>query len=428
MLVDPLPIIPVVRPISGQIRPPGSKSLTNRALIVAALAEGTSRLTGVLDSTDTQVMIECLRRLGISLTHDPNTCTVEIEGCRGVLPTDEAQLFVENSGTSIRFLTALCATGSGRYELDGNARMRERPIQDLVDTLNALGVQSRCLLGTECPPLEVVSSGLPGGTATIDGSVSSQYLSGLLMSAVAAREPLELVTSAELVSKPYVEMTLGVMARFDVDVERPDPSRFRIVPQTYHATQFAIEPDASAASYFFAAAAITGGEVTVDGLSRSALQGDVNFVDALEQMGCELIENTNSLTVRGGELRGIDIDMNAISDTAQTLATVAVFADGPTTMRNIGHVRFKETDRIAAVATELQRAGIAVETTEDSLTVHPGPVRPAVIQTYDDHRMAMSFSLLGLRAEGIEIADPGCTAKTYPRFFEDLETLTASAR
>ncbi|WP_166820538.1 3-phosphoshikimate 1-carboxyvinyltransferase [Thalassoroseus pseudoceratinae] len=428
MLDDPLPINPVVRPISGHIRPPGSKSLTNRALIVAALAEGTSQLTGVLESTDTKVMIESLRRLGITLTHDLDACTVEIEGCRGSLPAREAKLYVENSGTSIRFLTALCATGSGRYELDGNSRMRERPIQDLVDTLNELGVPTRCLLGTDCPPLEVVSSGLAGGTAKIDGSVSSQYLSGLLMAAVAAREPIELVLSEELVSKPYVEMTLGVMARFDVDVERPDAQSFRIQPQKYRSTEFEIEPDASAASYFFAAAAISGGEVTVDGLSRSALQGDVNFVDALEQMGCELVENTNSLTVRGGDLRGIDIDMNAISDTAQTLATVAVFADGPTTMRNIGHVRFKETDRIAAVATELQRAGIAVETTEDSLTIHPGPVRPAVIQTYDDHRMAMSFSLLGLRAEGIEIADPGCTAKTYPRFFDDLATLTASAR
>ena len=428
MLDDPLPLFPVVRPISGHIRPPGSKSLTNRALIVAALAEGTSRLTGVLDSTDTQVMIESLRRLGIVLRHDADNCIVEIEGCSGTLPAREAKLYVENSGTSIRFLTALCATGSGRFELDGNSRMRERPIQDLVDTLNTLGVQTRCVLGTDCPPLEVISSGLPGGTATIDGSVSSQYLSGLLMSAVAAREPIELVTSTELVSKPYVEMTLGVMARFDVDIERPDASRFRINPQRYRSTNFEIEPDASAASYFFAAAAISGGEVTVEGLSRSALQGDVNFVDALEQMGCELVENTNSLTVRGGVLRGIDIDMNAISDTAQTLAIVAVFADGPTTMRNIGHVRFKETDRIAAVATELKRAGIVVETTEDSLTVHPGPVQPAVIQTYDDHRMAMSFALLGLRADGIQIADPGCTAKTYPRYFEDLAALTASAR
>jgi 3-phosphoshikimate 1-carboxyvinyltransferase len=425
---DPLPIVPVTAPVHGRIRPPGSKSLTNRALIVAALAEGESRLSGVLDCTDTRVMIDSLRRLGFELSHDAAGCAVEVTGQAGRVPARQADLWVENSGTSVRFLTALCAVGEGTYRLDGNSRMRQRPVAALAGALNQLGVQVRCVNGTDCPPVEVVAAGLSGGTASIAGSVSSQYLSGLLMAAPAARGPVEIHVEGELVSWPYVEMTLGVMARFDASVERVGETAFRIEPQTYRGTRYDIEPDASAASYFFAAAAITGGEVTVEGLSRGALQGDVAFVDALEQMGCRVAESKDSLTVRGGPLKGIDIDMNAISDTAQTLAAVAVFADGPTRLRNIAHVRFKETDRIAAVATELERLGLVVETTEDSLTVHPGPVRPAVIQTYDDHRMAMSFALIGLKAAGVQISDPGCTAKTYPRFFDDLDRLTSTAR
>ncbi len=421
-------ITPVDGPIRGSIRPPGSKSLTNRALAIAALAEGESRLVGVLDSTDTRVMIESLNRLGIPVKHDPKNCIAEVTGCGGVPPAKSADLWLENSGTSIRFLTALCALGNGEYRLDGNDRMRQRPVKPLVDALQSLEVNAQCETETGSPPVVVKSNGLSGGTATVAGDISSQFLSALLIAAPAAKQRVELRIQGELVSKPYVEMTLGVMARFDVMAETLPAEGYQIQPQKYRGTEYTIEPDASAASYFFAAAAITGGEVTVEGLPEHALQGDVAFVEALAQMGCHVESHSNAITVRGGELTGINIDMNAISDTAQTLACVAVFANGPTRISRIGHIRHKETDRIAALATELRRLGLRVEDEHDAITVYPGPISPARIQTYDDHRMAMSFALIGLKAPGIEIADPDCTAKTYPRFFEDLAQLTKSAR
>lgn len=427
-MTDALEIIPVSQPIRGTIRPPGSKSLTNRALAAAAFADGESHLTGVLDSVDTQVMIESLKRLGVGVRHDVAACTIDVVGCAGRPPASSADLWLENSGTSIRFLTALCALGEGTFRLDGNARMRQRPIQDLVSSLAGLGVDLACELGTGCPPVIVNARGLQGGTTRLNASLSSQYLSGLLLAAPCAAGPIEILLEGPLVSEPYVEMTLGVMARFAVVVDTRIPGRYYVEPHVYRATCYEVEPDASAASYFFAAAAVTGGEVTIEGLSLNALQGDVRFVDALEQMGCRVDWNRNSLTVRGGELRGIEIDMNAISDTAQTLAAVAVFATGPTTIRNIAHVRHKETDRITALVTELRRLGLQVDEHPDGLTLHPGPLQPATIQTYDDHRMAMSFALVGLKTPGIRIADPGCTAKTYPNFFEDLEQLAGPAR
>jgi len=420
-------IHPVDRPIRGSIRPPGSKSLTNRALAVAALAEGRSRLIGVLDSTDTRVMIESLNRLGISVKHDPENCIADVEGCGGVPPAKLADLWLENSGTSIRFLTALCALGHGVFRLDGNPRMRQRPVRPLVDALNRLGSNAQCETDSGCPPVLVKSQGLQGGKATVAGNISSQFLSALLIATPCSKQPVQLKIEGELVSRPYVEMTLGVMAKFDVTAEPVSPDVYRIEPQTYRGTEYAIEPDASAASYFFAAAAITGGEVTVEGLPEHALQGDVAFVEALAEMGCQVKSTSDAITVRGGPLKGIDIDMNAISDTAQTLACVAAFAEGPTKISRIGHIRHKETDRIAAVATELRRLGIRVDEEEDAFTVHPGSLSPARIETYDDHRMAMSFALIGLKVPGIEIADPGCTAKTYPRFFEDLKALIANS-
>ena len=421
-------ILPVNGPIHGSIRPPGSKSLTNRALAIAALAEGESRLVGVLDSTDTRVMIESLCRLGIPVRHDKKNCIADVSGCGGVPPAKLADLWLENSGTSIRFLTAVCALGHGIFRLDGNPRMRQRPVLPLVDALNSLGAHVRCETDSGCPPVLVKSQGLQGGIATVKGDISSQFLSALLIASPGAKQPVELHIEGELVSRPYVEMTLGVMAKFDVAAEPVAPDIYRIVPQRYRGTEYMIEPDASAASYFFAAAAITGGEVTVEGLPEHALQGDVAFVEALAEMGCEVKCRSDAITVKGGPLRGINIDMNAISDTAQTLACVAVFADGPSRISRIGHIRHKETDRIAALATELRRLGLKVDDEHDALTVHPGPITPARIETYDDHRMAMSFALIGLKVPGIEIADPGCTAKTYPGFFEDLNKLTASAR
>jgi len=420
---DNVAITPVSGPLRGTMQPPGSKSITNRALIIAALAEGTSLLRGALESEDTTVMRDSLTRLGIQWNHDAQTGDLTVHGCGGQIPCAEADLWLENSGTSIRFLTALCALGQGTYRLDGNARMRERPIGDLVQGLQTQQVDLRCEFDNQCPPVVMEAHGLPGGTIRVAGNLSSQYLSALLMVASYAKHPVEILVEGELVSVPYIEMTLAVMSSFGVHVQNDACQRFVIEPQTYQACDYLIEPDASAASYFFAAAAITGGAVTIPGLHRHSLQGDVLFVEALERMGCRVEWRADAVTVHGGPLRGIDIDMNAISDTAQTLAAVAVFAEGPTRVRHVEHMRIKETDRVAAVVTELRRLGINTEEHPDGFTIIPGQVTPAAIHTYHDHRMAMSFSLIGLRVPGIQILDPGCTSKTYPRYFEDLAAL-----
>ncbi|TWT40259.1 3-phosphoshikimate 1-carboxyvinyltransferase [Botrimarina hoheduenensis] len=426
---ETIEIVPVKGPIHASIRPPGSKSLTNRALVCAALASGRSRLTGVLDSDDTRVMVESLGRLGIRVSAtDPQTLVVE--GVGGRLPASQADLFVGNSGTTIRFLTALVTLGNGSFRLDGVPRMRERPIGDLVEALNALGAHVRCESAGGCPPVVVKATGLPGGTAAVRGDISSQFLSGLLMAAPAAASDVELLIDGELVSKPYVAMTTRVMADFGVQVEaNPTASRFT-VPAVggYQPCDYAIEPDASAASYFWAAAAITGGRVEVQGLSDRALQGDVRFVDCLEAMGCTVERGPDALTVTGGTLRGARLDMNAISDTVQTLAAVALFAEGPTEVTGVAHNRHKETDRIGDLATELRRLGAEVEERPDGMVISPRSLRAAEIETYDDHRMAMSLSLVGLRQPGVRIKNPGCTAKTYPEYFEDLARLTAEAR
>jgi 3-phosphoshikimate 1-carboxyvinyltransferase len=415
------------------VRPPGSKSITNRALIVSALAEGPSRLTGALDSDDTRVMVESLRRLGVRLTHDTATQTIEIDGCSGRPPANSAELWLENSGTSIRFLTASACLGRGTRRLDGNARMRQRPIGPLCDALGQLGAAVRCEGPGGCPPVVVDAHGLRGGRALITADLSSQFPSALLMAAACAEAPVELVLQGPMVSEPYVAMTIRVMQAFGVEVDTLRVGGYRVKPQRYRGREFAIEPDASAASYFFAAAAITGGEVTVAGLSRGSLQGDVRFVDVLQKMGCEVRWGESSITVRGGRLRGVDVDMNDISDTAQTLAAVAVFADGPTRIRDIAHVRHKETDRILAVVTELKRLGIDAQEHDDGLSIQPPAdrslqIQPTVVETYDDHRMAMSFALIGLRAPGVRISNPGCVAKTYPAFFDDLAAACRSAR
>jgi 3-phosphoshikimate 1-carboxyvinyltransferase len=416
-------------PLYGTIRPPGSKSITNRALVCAALAEGRSRLTGALDSEDTQVMIDGLRRLGAAVEFDPEAATMIVEGAAGPPRVREADLFVGNSGTTIRFLTALVAAGQGRFRLDGVPRMRERPIGDLLEALKRLGVDAQSEQGNDCPPVIVGARGLPGGRAAVRGDVSSQFLSGLLMAAPLAHSDVELALEGELVSRPYVAMTMAVMESFGVRVESDDLRRFVIpAPQSYQSREYAIEPDASAASYFWAAAAVTGGRVTVQGLSRKSLQGDVAFCDCLAKMGCTVEDGEEAITVSGGALRGIEADMNAISDTVQTLAAVALFAEGPTTITGVGHNRFKETDRIADLARELRKLGAEVEERDDGLTIVPGRRREATIETYHDHRMAMSMALVGLGGPAIVIKDPGCTAKTYPRFFADLEKLATSSR
>lgn len=415
-------------PIVGAITPPGSKSITNRALICAALAQGGSTLRGALDSEDTTVMIDSLRRLGLDVHHDRTAAEVRLAGCGGRYPVGRAELYAANSGTSIRFLAAALTLGRGSYRLDGSPRMRQRPIEDLLTALRQLGADVRSELGNGCPPVSVQAHGLPGGTARIAGEISSQFLSALLMAAPLADGPVVLEAAGPLVSKPYVEMTLAVMRAFGVDAVRTGFERFEFPGRgQYRACDYRIEPDASAASYFFAAAAITGGRITVRGLSARSLQGDVAFCDVLEQMGCRVERRDDALTVEGRPLRGVDVDMNAISDTVQTLAAVALFAEGPTNIRGVGHIRFKETDRIGDLAAELRKLGALVDERADGLTITPAPLRPAEIETYNDHRMAMSLALVGLRRPGVVILDPQCTAKTYPRFFEDLRRLIAAS-
>lgn len=427
-MIDPLEIQPVMRPLRATVRPPGSKSITNRALVCAALADGVSTLTGALDSEDTRVMCDGLGRLGIEVARCDNGHTLKVHGAGGAIPARSADLFCANSGTTIRFLTALATLGHGRFRLDGIERMRARPIADLLDALNQLGARAESELGNGCPPVIVHADGLPGGNARVRGDISSQYLSGILMAAPAAMSDVRLVIDGELVSQPYVRMTLAVMRSFGVEVETDAAMQhFAVrVPRCYKARDYAIEPDASAASYFWAAAAITGGQVTVDGLTPASLQGDVAFVDCLQQMGCRVQQGACGTTVVGGPLRGIDVDMNAISDTVQTLAVVALFADGPTTIRRVGHIRHKETDRICALAAELRKLGGKVDEREDGLTIQPGPPRPAAIDTYNDHRMAMSFALAGLRIPGVQIREPRCVEKTYPAFFADLQSIVQS--
>ena len=420
-----LTIATLPSPPNARVRVPGSKSLTNRALIVAALADGKGTLTGALDSDDTRVMVDSLRRLGLKVEHDVEAATITVDGRNGRIPNASAELFIGNSGTSLRFLTAMVAVGKGVYKLDGTPRMRERPAADLLAALNRLGADVKSDLGTGCPPLTVNADGLDGGWVTVRGDVSSQFLSGLLMALPYAKGPTTVEVDGPLVSKPYVTMTLSVMESFGARPSNHNFRQFNIEPCRYGARKYPIEPDASAASYFFAAAAVTGGTITVEGLGSKSLQGDVAFVDVLEHMGCGVERAADAITVTGPPvLRGVDVDMNAISDTVMTLGVVALFAQGMTRIRNVGHIRHKETDRIAALAAELRKLGAGVDEQPDGLIIFPpARITPARIATYDDHRMAMSFAVAGLKASGATILEPGCVAKTYPRFWADLERL-----
>lgn len=414
--------------VHAAIQPPGSKSITNRAIVCAALADGESRLSGVLESEDTEVMIAAWRQVGLELKHDQVAHTLEIAGCAGRLPIQESDIFVANSGTTIRFLTAALCACEGKFLLDGVERMRHRPIGDLVAALEQLGANIVRLNSesSECPPIRIHARGLSGGMARVNGNISSQFLSGLMMAAPMAHSDVVLQVVGTLVSVPYVRMTAKVMSAFGADVAGEPTESIRInAAKRYRGTDYTIEPDASAASYFWAAAAITGGTATVRGLSRDSLQGDVRFCEVLQAMGCQVDYSADQITVRGGPLRGVDVDMSDISDTVQTLAAVALFASGPTSVRGVAHNRVKETDRISDLARELRKFGAEVEEFEDGLTITPtASIQPATIETYNDHRMAMSLALVGLRTEGIQITNPACTAKTYPQFWDDLTTFS----
>jgi 3-phosphoshikimate 1-carboxyvinyltransferase len=425
-MTDVRAIEPLTRPVDADVQVVGSKSYTNRALIIAALAEGESLLTGALFSDDTYHMAESLRQLGIAVEADTDALTLRVQGAGGRVPAQRAKCFVGNSGTTARFLSVLLALGHGLYEIDGVPRMRERPNQPLIDALTQLGVRIEALGKPGCFPLRIHGGTLQGGSVSVAGSASSQYASGLMMAAPAMARGLSLELTGALVSKPYLEMTAQTMRDFGADVRFDGERSFVIAPRKYVGRTYAIEPDASAASYFFAAAAISGGRVRVNGLGTRSLQGDRGLVHLLVRMGCTLEEGPDFSELRGpasGQLRGIEVDMTELSDVAQTLAVVAPFASSPTRVTGIGFIRHKETDRVGAVVTELKRMGIQAEEEADGYVVHPGTPKPAQIETYDDHRMAMSFALVGLRVAGIEIKDPGCVSKTFPTYFDVLETL-----
>jgi len=408
------------------VRIPGSKSITNRALLVAALANGESELTGALHSDDATYMAAALNALGIVVETDQLRERFRVQGGGGTFPATEASLFVGNAGTAMRFLTAALPLGRGTYQIDGVPRMRKRPIAPLLKALNDLGADAQSEEGTGCPPVLVRADGLLGGQCSMAGDQSSQYFSALLLAAPYARDGVEIEVLGDLVSKPYMPMTAAVMRAFGVEVELDTEQwrTFRVAPgQHYTGRAFRIEPDASNASYFFAAAAVTGGRVRVNGLGTRSTQGDLGFVHVLSAMGAEVTIADDYVEVVGpppGELKGVDLDLNAISDTAQTLAAIAPFANGPTTIRGVEHARLKETDRVGALVAELRRLGQEIDERPDGLTIHPRPVVPADVETYDDHRMAMSFAVAGLRAPGVRILDPGCTAKTFPDFFDRL--------
>jgi len=417
-----------VGPLHGSVRPPGSKSLTNRYLLCAALTDGVSTLRGVTVSEDVQAMMGGLGALGFRVETDEAHGDVRVRGENGRLPADDADIDAGNAGTAMRFLAALACVGYGRYRLDGSPRMRARPIGALVGALQQLGSGIGYEGREGFPPLTIDARGLRGGAVRFARPPSSQFISALLMVAPYAGDDVLIEVAGGAPSAPYIDMTLSVMQSLGVEALTVDRTRFVVpAPQRYRAASVDIEPDASAATYFWAAAAITGGSVRVGGLTRGSRQGDVGFVEVLRQMGCEVAEGPDFLAVRGpgvGKLHGIDVDLNAMPDTVQTLAVVALFADEPTRIRNVANLRLKETDRLAALGHELSRLGALVELQEDGLTITPPHrVTPAAIETYNDHRMAMSFALAGLAADGVVIRNAGCVRKSFPTFFETLSTL-----
>jgi 3-phosphoshikimate 1-carboxyvinyltransferase len=426
--------IAVAGPLRGCVTAPPSKSLTQRALVAAALAGGTSRLQNPLLADDPAHLIAALVAVGIPArvrSVGPET-VVEVEGCGGSIPAAaSAALTVGNAGTTMRFLTAMLATGRGSYLIDGDARMRQRPIDDLLDALNGLGATAVSVNGDGCPPVRVGGTGLPGGRGRLRGTKSSQYLSALLLAAPAAAAEIAIEIEGELVSRPYVDLTIGVMRAFGVEVRCEPPgaaARRFLVPagQRYRGRDFRIEGDYSSASYFLAAAAVAGGRVRVDGVVADSLQGDARFVDLLARMGCGITRGPSWVAIEsGGDLRGIDADLGAMPDVAQTLAVTALFATGETRIRGVPHLRLKETDRIAALVSEIRRLGGEAHAAADGLAVVPRPLHGAAIETYGDHRMAMAFALAGLRIPGVVIRDPGCVSKSYPAFWEELDRLVA---
>jgi 3-phosphoshikimate 1-carboxyvinyltransferase len=417
-------ILHPVTKVDGVINLPGSKSVSNRVLLLAALACGTTTLTNLLDSDDIRHMLAALDKLGVycSLNDDKTRCEIRGMGAPFVAG-QETTLFLGNAGTAMRPLCAALCLGQGSFVLTGEPRMEERPIGDLVDALRQAGADVEYLKKEGFPPLKIKASGLTGGKVAIDGRVSSQFLTAFLMASPLAASDCIVSVKGDLVSKPYIDITLKIMAAFGVEVENRNFTEFYIKgAQRYSSPgNFLVEGDASSASYFLAAAAIKGGKVRVNGVGSGSLQGDVQFAHVLEAMGAKITWGEGFIEAEPGVLHGVDMDMNHIPDAAMTIAVAALFAQGPTIIRNVGNWRVKETDRLAAMATELKKLGAEVVEGEDFIKIHPPKkFNPAVIDTYNDHRMAMCFSLAALGDADVTINDPGCTSKTFPDYFEQF--------
>ncbi|KJF82984.1 3-phosphoshikimate 1-carboxyvinyltransferase [Photobacterium angustum] len=414
--------------INGEVNLPGSKSVSNRALLLAALATGTTRLTNLLDSDDIRHMLNGLKQLGVNyqLSEDKTVCEVEGLG-RAFSPNEPLELYLGNAGTAMRPLAAALCLGGGEFVLTGEPRMKERPIGHLVDALRSAGADITYLENENYPPLKIMGTGLKGGEVEIDGSISSQFLTAFLMAAPLAQSDTVIRIKGDLVSKPYIDITLHIMAQFGVEVENRNYQEFVVRGnQTYVSPgELLVEGDASSASYFLAAAAIKGGEVKVTGIGKKSIQGDIQFADALAAMGADIEWGDDYVIARCGDLSAVDMDFNHIPDAAMTIATTALFAKGTTSIRNVYNWRVKETDRLAAMATELRKVGAEVEEGEDYITiVPPTTLQHAAIDTYDDHRMAMCFSLVALSDTPVTINDPKCTSKTFPDYFDKLKGLS----
>ena len=418
-----------IRSVGGQIQLPGSKSLSNRVLLLSALAQGDTEVNNLLDSDDTRHMITALRSLGTSLQLSEDGTHCSVQGLGGPFPARQADLYLGASGTDIRLLCSAVCLGDGVYTLTGDPRMAERPIKDLVEALTGLGPRIEYLQDEGFPPLRIHAAGLAGSRVSIRGNISSQYLTSLLSAAPLARQQLRIDVDGELVSKPYIDLTLDVMRRFGVPVSNEDYRTF-LVPEVagYQSPgSTLVEGDASSASYFLSAAAIRGGTVRVNGVGADSVQGDIKHADILERMGAQVRRGPDWVEVSAGRLRGIDVDLNHMPDAAMTVATTALFAEGKTVIRNIYNWRVKETDRLAAMAAELRKVGAEVVEGRDYLEITPpSQIHPAAIDTYNDHRMAMCFSLAALGDAEITINDPGCVSKTFPDYFQKFGTITRS--
>lgn len=400
---------------------PGSKSLTNRALVLSALAAGETDISNILVADDTLRMLEALETLGFAVDADEHALTVHVSGSGGVIPVNEAQIYAHQAGTVMRFLTAVLSSRKGNYRLDGDDRMRQRPIGALVKALRGLGAGIRYVKQEGFPPLDISGGAQPGCTS-IDATVSSQFVSGLLMGAAMHSEPTRISLEGEITSRPFIDVTLKMLHTFGAEAGWKEKTVLEARGPLQSPGKYTIQSDATAAGYFWAAAAITGGHITVGNISRECLQGDIRFTRVLEEMGCKVSQNEAGITVQGGPLKGGAFDLNSMPDVVQTLAVTALFAEGPTRIENIANLRLKETDRLAALETELSKLGAGISTGRDSIEITPRDhYQPAALDTYDDHRMAMSLALTGLKIPGVEINNPDCVNKTYPEYFHALQ-------